>query len=327
LHDIHAMIDRADQIDAEAKDLAKRIFACVADAEAKVHGTTPEKVHFHEVGAVDSIADIVGTAVGVTSLGIEAAVASPVPTGTGFIEIAHGRVSVPAPATAEILYGVPLAECEIEAELTTPTGAAIVKTMAGRFGGLPTMTIDSVGYGAGSKDLDEQANVLRILLGESNDEAMASASLIESDRVVVLETNIDDSTPQQVADCAERLLSAGALDVFQSPCTMKKGRSGILLSVIAPGSRVGLLEQIIFEHSSSIGIRRHTVDRHKLPRTTETVETRFGPIRGKVVTMPSGQRRFAMEDDDARELATSNNTTAISVRRVAADAWERQSRS
>jgi uncharacterized protein (TIGR00299 family) protein len=322
LHHITEMIERADEVDPAAKEIAHRIFRHLAEAEAKVHGTTIEKVHFHEVGAIDSIADIVGTAVAIHALGIDSIVASPVPTGTGEITIAHGRVSVPAPATAELLCGIPIAASDVSAELTTPTGAAILKACARGFGSLPSMIIEAVGYGAGSKDLEGQANVLRVLLGDADEAGETLGSRVESDRVVAMETNIDDSTPEQLADCASRLLVAGALDVFQTPCTMKKGRAGVLLTVVAPSSRVGLLEEIIFEHSTSIGIRRHTLDRHKLPRHSQSVETKYGPVRGKVSRLPGGQSRFSIEDDDARSLATQNQTTAAEIRKVAAEAWE-----
>ncbi|QDT09805.1 nickel pincer cofactor biosynthesis protein LarC [Planctomycetes bacterium K23_9] len=321
LHHITEMIDRADQIDSSAKALAKRIFHQVAIAEAKVHGSTIEKVHFHEVGAIDSIADIVGTAVAMTQLGIESTISSPIPTGTGTVTIAHGKVSIPAPATAEILRGVPIAPCDIAAELTTPTGAAIIKATATGFGSLPAMTIDAVGYGAGTMDLDGQANVLRVLLGEIADDQITAATKVESDRVVVLETNLDDSTPEQLADCAQRLIDAGALDVFQTAATMKKGRSGVVLSVIASADRVGLMEQLIFQHSTSIGIRRQTMDRHKLSRRSETLATEFGDVKTKVVTLPDGQERMSVEDDDARRLATESSTTADAVRKAAMLAW------
>ncbi|MCL4148647.1 UNVERIFIED_CONTAM: hypothetical protein GTU68_003596 [Idotea baltica] len=309
LHHITEMIDRADQIDSSAKALAKRIFHQVAIAEAKVHGSTIEKVHFHEVGAIDSIADIVGTAVAMTQLGIESTISSPIPTGTGTVTIAHGKVSIPAPATAEILRGVPIAPCDIAAELTTPTGAAIIKATATGFGSLPAMTIDAVGYGAGTMDLDGQANVLRVLLGEIADDQITAATKVESDRVV------------QLADCAQRLIDAGALDVFQTAATMKKGRSGVVLSVIASADRVGLMEQLIFQHSTSIGIRRQTMDRHKLSRRSETLTTEFGDVKTKVVTLPDGQERMSVEDDDARRLATESSTTADAVRKAAMLAW------
>jgi len=321
LHHITEMIDRATEVAPEAKAIAHRIFHQVAHAEAKVHGSTLEKVHFHEVGAIDSIADIVGSAVGMHALGIDTVVASPVPTGTGEITIAHGRVSVPAPATAELLTGIPLRSSDIPAELTTPTGAAILKACCAGFGPLPSMTIQSVGYGAGTMDLEAQANVLRIILGETNEASATLGDQIESDRIVVLESNLDDSTPEQLADCASRLLAAGALDVYQTPCTMKKGRAGVMLTAMAPSTQVAALETIIFEHSTAIGIRRHAVDRHKLKRQSMVVETELGPVRGKSIQLPSGEIRFTVEDDDARSVATSHQTTADHIRRIAMAAF------
>ncbi len=323
LHQITDMIDRASEIPDRAKELARRIFTRLGEAEAKVHGTTLEKVHFHEVGAIDSIADIVGSAVAMEMLGIETVVASAVPTGSGTVTIAHGRVAIPAPATAELLRGMPVAPSEQAAELTTPTGAAILRATATSFGPLPAMELRAVGYGAGTKDFDDQANVLRVLLGEPR-RAEEPAGGPESDQVVVLETNIDDSTPEQLADCVDRLFDNGALDVFQIPCLMKKGRAGILLSVITSRSRVGLLERVIFEHSTSIGIRRHLADRHKLLREAVTVETKFGPVRGKLVRLPAGGPRFSVEDDDARAVAASVGVTTQAVREAAWDAWRRQ---
>jgi uncharacterized protein (TIGR00299 family) protein len=323
LHHLREMIERATEVSAPAKELAVRIFTQLAEAEAKVHGTTIEKVHFHEVGAIDSIADIVGSAVALCTLGIEQLVASPVPTGTGTITIAHGKVSIPAPATAELLRGVPVAQSDVEGELTTPTGAAILKACAERFGAMPSMTVEGVGYGAGTRDLPGQANVLRVLLGTAPQES-GPAGFIESDQATVLETNLDDATPEQLADCADRLLAAGALDVFQTPCMMKKGRVGVVLSAIVPSPRVPLMEQILFEHSTSIGIRRYRVDRHKLIRESTIVETKFGPVRGKLIMLPSGRRRFAVEDDDARAIARQHQTNAEAVRREASSVFEKQ---
>lgn len=320
LHHITEMIERAEELTDSAKDLARRIFTRLAEAEANVHDSTLEKVHFHEVGAIDSIADIVGSAVAMDLLGIETVAASAVPTGGGTVSIAHGRVSIPAPATAELLRGVPLAPSDITAELTTPTGAAILRATASSFGPLPPMQLHSVGYGAGTKDFDDQPNVLRVLLGDTSTPEAAPPG-IESDLVVVLETNIDDSTPEQLADCVDRLFSRGALDVFQIPCVMKKGRSGVLLSVITSTSRVGLMEQVIFEHSTSIGIRRYPADRHKLPRKAVTVETKFGPVRGKLILLPNGSPRFSVEDTDAREVAASAGVSAQVVREAAWEAW------
>lgn len=314
LHHITEMIDRATRLPEKAKDLAHEIFLRVAEAEAKVHGSTLQKVHFHEVGAIDSIADIVGTAYALDQLGIEQIYASPVPTGFGTVTIAHGRVSIPAPATAEILRGVPLAESDIEAELTTPTGAAILKATAVAFGPLPAMQIEKVGYGAGTRDLDQQANVLRVLIGQSP-ETPTSVDKIETDHAVMLETNLDDCSPEQLADCVARLFDAGALDVYQTTCVMKKGRVGTQLSVLTSSPRVGLMEQIIFEHSSAIGIRRYPVHRHKLPREHRTLETKFGPIRVKIVTLPNGNTRLKVEDDDAKEVANREGVSSEAIRR------------
>lgn len=314
LHHITDMIDGATEISPAAKTLAKKIFQEVAVAEAKVHGSTLEKVHFHEVGAIDSIADIVGAAVALVSLDIDQVQSSPVPTGTGSITIAHGKVSIPAPATAEILKGVPIAACDVEAELTTPTGAAILKAQATRFGSLPAMTIDAIGFGAGTKDLPSQANVLRVLIGTVSG---SDAKTVHSDQVVLLETNIDDCTAEQLASAADRLMAAGALDVFQTPCVMKKGRSGVLFSVLAPTHAVDALESLLFTATSTIGIRRQTLERHKLDRKDSTVETKFGKITGKTVMLPSGEERFKPDHDVVEQIAIQQDVSAIEVRLAA----------
>ncbi|OYP32308.1 nickel pincer cofactor biosynthesis protein LarC [Rhodopirellula sp. MGV] len=318
LHHIHDMIDGAGEIDAEAKSLAKRIFGHVAVAEAKVHGTTLQKVHFHEVGAIDSIADIVGVSIAITSLGIRSALASPVPTGTGTITIDHGTVSVPAPATAEILRGIPIASSTIARELTTPTGAAILKELCVGFGPVPDMTIEAIGYGAGTMDLDGQPNILRVLVGECGTQpSLQTHQSLQHDHVVVLETNLDDATGEQIANCSQRLLQAGALDVTQTACTMKKGRSGILLSVIAQPDRLGLMEELIFRHTSAIGVRRRIAERDILPRRNVSIETPLGRIAAKVVRLPNGDERMKVESDDAYRLAEENGLTCQDIRQIA----------
>ncbi|GAA5511169.1 nickel pincer cofactor biosynthesis protein LarC [Novipirellula caenicola] len=327
LHHITEMIDRADAIAPEAKQLAHKIFLELAKAEAKVHGSTIEKVHFHEVGAIDSIADIVGTAVAMTQLGIDSVEASPVPTGSGTITIAHGRVAIPAPATAELLKGIPIATSDVQAELTTPTGAAILKATATRFGSIPSMSTIAVGYGAGTKDLEAQANILKVMLGERTGQTASSQETardypLETDQVVVLETNIDDASPQSLAFCADRLFDAGALDVFQTPCVMKKGRLGVVLTTVCDAEHVAQLESILFTHTSSIGIRRHTSNRRKLVRRSETVSTEFGAVRGKVVIVPGGSERFAVEDDDAVAMAKQHSVDVNQVRAAAQSAWK-----
>lgn len=320
LHHITDMIDGAAEISDQAKSLAKRIFGHVAVAEAKVHGTTLEKVHFHEVGAIDSIADIVGAAVAVCDLGISEAMAAPVPTGTGSVTIAHGRVSVPAPATAEILRGIPIAPCSIARELTTPTGAAILRELCSHFGPLPSMVVDAIGYGAGDMDLDEQANMLRVLVGQRHAANSASGAATIHDSVVVLETNLDDATGEQIADCASRLLQAGALDVTQTACTMKKGRSGVILSVIASPDQADQMERLLFQHTTTLGIRRRAASRVVLPRQSVKIETELGQVSAKLVLLPDGQKRIKVEDDDARRLASDHDTDTQTVRQAAATA-------
>ena len=199
LHHITEMIERS-CLTAAQQDLATRIFTRLGEAEAKVHGTTLEKVHFHEVGAVDSIADIVGCAIGWDLLGVERIVCSPIPTGQGSVHIAHGRVSVPAPATAELLRGVPLAASTVDAELTTPTGAAIVATVVDQFGGVPALRVEAIGYGAGTRDLDDRPNVLRLLVGSSDERP--DASTWDEDPVWILETNLDDIPGEWIGYCA-----------------------------------------------------------------------------------------------------------------------------
>lgn len=313
LHHIHDMIDGASEVNETAKELAKSIFQEVAVAEAKVHGSTLQKVHFHEVGAIDSIADIVGTAVAMDSLGIDQVQSSSVPTGHGTITIAHGKVSVPAPATAEILKDVPLMHSDVEAELTTPTGAAILKATATRFGSIPAMKIDSIGFGAGTIDLPDQANVLRVVIGQLA-EPSANDSIVEKDQVFLVEANIDDCSAEQLADCVSRLFDAGALDAYQTPCIMKKGRSGVIVSALVSPSKVEAIETVLFESSSTIGLRRQVVSRSKLPRTEELVQSNFGPVKGKRVTLPSGKTRFKPEFDELSRLASENDVSLSEVR-------------
>lgn len=328
LHHIEAMIDAGSELTPGARELAKRIFLLIGQAEAKMHNTTLQKVHFHEVGAIDSIADIVGAAIGFDFLGIDRCEASPVPTGCGSVKIAHGVVSIPAPATAELLCGIPIAASNIERELTTPTGAAILKALVSRFGPLPSMRLEAVGYGAGTMDLPEQANVLRIALGqcEADDDPRTTADAIPSefDHVAVLETNIDDSAPEDLAHCAARLLEAGALDVYQTPCVMKKGRSGVQLTVVCAPSRAVLMEHILLSETTTIGVRRHSASRRKLIRHSITLETAYGALQVKVARLAAGQQRMMVEYEDARDAAEKWNISMHQVRQAAAAAWAAQ---
>ena len=316
LHHIVEMIDEA-QLPTEATALAKAIFQRVGEAEAHVHGVDLRKVHFHEVGAIDSIADIVGCAIGFTELGIDQVVCSPIPTGTGTIEIAHGAVSVPAPATAELLRGVPLKECDLPYELTTPTGAAIATTMASSFGGLPAMQIESIGYGAGSRDMPEQANVLRLLVATED----RADQRIGRDQVVVFETNLDDLSPEIASYACERFLAAGGLDAFTTPVTMKKGRSAIALTLLCRAEDEARLAAMIFDEIPTLGIRVDRRDRYVLPRRSEEVESPWGPVKVKVATLPNGQERGVPEYESCRQIATTHQIPLRDVYQAALHGW------
>jgi len=314
LGQIVAMIDQGRLSDRQ-KDLARRIFTRLAEAEATVHGTTVEEVHFHEVGAVDSIADVVGSAVGWDLLGVERIVASPVPTGTGKVRIDHGLCSVPAPAVAELLRGVPLAESSIPHELTTPTGAAILTTLVDSFGALPSMTIRQIGCGAGQRELDEQANVLRLYVGESAEGG-------GGERVWVVETNLDDISGELVGYCTTRLWEAGALDVYTAAIQMKKNRPGVKLSVICRGADVEAVEAVLFGETTTLGVRRWPVSRHVLVRRPHWVRTAWGPVEGKVGWLSGGPPRFAPEFESCRAIASERGVPLRTVYEAAQKAFD-----
>jgi uncharacterized protein (TIGR00299 family) protein len=318
VHHITDMIERS-TLSERQKDLAKRIFVRLGEAEAKVHGTTIRKVHFHEVGAVDSIADIVGSAIAWDLLGADRVVCSPVPTGRGFIEIAHGRTSVPAPATAELLTGIPIAPSDVEAELTTPTGAAIVATLAQSFGPVPPMTIERIGYGAGQRELESQPNLLRLLVGEAADQAG------DIEQLWIVETNLDDAPGELVGYCAERLWQAGALDVYTTPIQMKKNRPGVLLSVLCGRLDVERVESVMFQETTTLGVRRWPVSRRKLERRVQTVETPWGAIEGKLAIVPGRAPVFSPEYEACRRVAVAQSVPLREVMETAARAFEEKS--
>jgi len=259
------------------RELALAIFRKLAEAEAAVHGMPIEKVHFHEVGALDSIADIAGTAVAIDLLGLERITCRSVPPGSGTVKCAHGLMPVPAPATAMLLKGMPLAKAPVTGELVTPTGAAILATLVNEFTDQPPMTIERIGCGAGKRDPWEQPNILRVFLGRSKSDATSDVS----DVVTVLETNLDDVSAEVVGYCTETLFAAGALDVFTIPIQMKKNRPGVLMSVIATAESVAKIEAILFRETGTFGIRKHTATRSKLNRQSIVVQTVWGPVQAK----------------------------------------------
>jgi pyridinium-3,5-bisthiocarboxylic acid mononucleotide nickel chelatase len=313
LHHIAAMIDSS-VLTARQKDLAHRIFRRLAEAEAKVHGSTIEKVHFHEVGAVDSIADIVGAAIGWDLLGVDRVVCSAVPTGCGFVEIAHGRCAIPAPATGELLKGIPLAESKVLCELTTPTGAAILATLVDSFGPLPAMKINRIGYGAGQKDLEEQANLLRVLVGETSDE-------VADEHLWVLETNLDDISGELIGHTIARLWDAGALDVYTTAIQMKKNRPGVMLSVLCQADRAAAAEAILFRETTTLGVRRWLVQRHRLRRQVHRVETPWGPIEGVLAWLDERSTRFSPEFEACRRAAEQHGVPLKAVFDAAQQAY------
>ena len=313
LHHIEAMIDKA-SITPRQAELAKRIFRKIGEAEAKVHGVDVAKIHFHEVGAADSIVDIVGAAVGLDLLGVERFEASPIPPGRGWVKAAHGKMPLPAPATAELLKGVPLAESTVEMELTTPTGAAIVTTVAEAFGPLPPMTIEAIGLGAGTKDLPGQANILRLFVGQMDTPG-------SSDRVWVLETNLDDLPGEVVGHATTLLMAAGALDTFLTPIQMKKNRPGVMVTVLCDRSQIPAMETILFRETTTLGIRRYEVGRHKLKRQAAEVSTPFGTVKGKLGWLDGRPPTFSPEYEDCARVANAQGVPLRDVYNAAHAAY------
>jgi len=278
------------------KEKSGRIFKRMAAAEAKVHGTIPDKIHFHEVGAVDAVVDIVGSVIGLDLLGITQIITSSINVGSGTVQTAHGIFPIPAPATAELLKGIPFYQSSLQFELATPTGAAIISTLSNSFGILPAMKVDRIAYGAGDKDFSDRPNVLRLMIGEL-------AANYEEDRSIVIETNIDDMSPQVYDYIIERLMDQGAQDVSLSPIIMKKGRPAILLSVLTDRSKADALLDIIFRETTSIGVRILEVGRKKLRRDIKEVDTVYGRVRVKVSKHGNEILTITPEYDDCRRIA------------------------
>jgi uncharacterized protein (TIGR00299 family) protein len=295
LLEIEAILARG-SLSAAQRDLALRIFRRLAEAEAAAHGMPLDKVHFHEVGALDSIADIAGAAIGLDLLGVERFTSRPVPTGSGMVKCAHGMMPIPTPGTAALLKGVPLAPSSIKAELTTPTGAAILTTVVQEWTEAPAMTIEQLGHGAGRREFVDQPNLLRLFVGTTQTPA-------DRDRVWVLETNLDDLPAEVIGYCYDLLLAAGALDVFSTPIFMKKNRPAVMLSVLAPEAALPALEEILFRETTTFGIRRYPVSRRKLERRICTVATRWGPVQGKLGWLSSRPPVFSPEYEACAKVA------------------------
>jgi uncharacterized protein (TIGR00299 family) protein len=306
LSHIVKLIDDAGAIPDRAKHNARAVFQKLGEAEAAVHQVPLEKVHFHEVGASDSIADIVGACVAFDLLDVDAIVCSPVNVGSGTVQTDHGVLPVPAPATAHLLTNAPVYARGPAVELTTPTGAAVAATLACRFGVLPSLRVTHTGYGAGDRDFPEHANVLRVLLGQPTGAQEVLA-------VSVVEANIDDLNPQVMAYAMERLLECGALDVTVQPLIMKKGRPGNLLRVIAKTEDREALAQLIFAETSTLGLRIYPAERRVQARTWTDVETPWGKVRMKV----SAEGYYAPEYEDCRKLALASG---VALQHIIAEA-------
>ena len=303
LTEIREIIGKA-AISDSAKKTAVAIFEALGTAEAKIHATSIEKVHFHEVGAVDAMVDIVCASVGAEALGVDEIVCSPLNVGGGSVKCAHGTFPVPAPATVELLRDAPVYSSGVQAELVTPTGAAIVKGLAKRFAAFPEMQIKKSGYGAGTREFPGLPNVVRLTIGES---ASKSAAKTESDTVAVLEANLDDLNPQVFGYVMDRLLEEGALDVFGMPVQMKKNRPGTLLTVLCKPEDASKLSHLIFTETTTLGVRRRDEVRETLARRWENVRTQWGEVRIKIASMNGTVTNYAPEYEDCRRIATEHH--------------------
>src|SRR4030042_5276553 len=316
LKDALALIDQS-TLAEDVKRLSMQIFTRLGEAEAKVHNQTLSTVHFHEIGAVDTFIDIVGAVVGMKMLGIKKISCSPLNIGKGMVQGAHGMLPIPAPITAELLKGVPVYATDIEGELTTPTGAAIITSIAADFGNLPLLTIENTGYGAGKLEL-EIPNLLRLWVGEMKEHPEDYIT----ENVTVIETAIDDMNPQFYDHIMKSLLDSGALDVFLTPVQMKKNRPGVALSIITRREQVEKLLGILFEESTTLGVRIAETHRLSLPRSIHLIKTKFGEIRIKVARKGDTIVNVAPEYDDCRKAAIAHQVAISQVYTEAQRAWK-----
>ena len=316
LPEIKRIIDAAAIPDA-AKSNAQAVFQRLAEAESKVHGIAVEQVHFHEVGAADAIVDIVCACAGLAAMGVQRVVSSPIPVGSGTVTCAHGVIPIPAPATAELLRGVPIAASDDARELTTPTGAAIITTLARDYGPLPNLTLSTLGYGAGTREVPNRPNLLRVLLGESSIQSGA-----EGDVITTLEANLDDMTGQALGYACQQLLDAGALDAYVMPIIMKKGRPGHLLTVLCRPQDAEDLEAVVFKQTTTLGLRRSDSLRARLARSVAEVTTRFGAIRVKVGRHSGRVVQVWPEYEDCAAAARSAGVSLQEVQHEALRAWK-----
>lgn len=308
LSDIFKLLDDSD-LDAEVRDTAKRVFDRLAEAEAKVHNTTKANVHLHEVSGIDSIVDIVGSVIGLAHLEVDAVYASPLSLGRGFVRCAHGLMPVPVPGTMELLQGIPIQQTDIPKELVTPTGAALITTLSQEFGVMPQMRLDRVGYGAGTRDLEQRPNLLRLCLGEktSDSESQTTHHPAETDSVDIIETNVDDMSPEITGYVTTQLFANGALDVFLTPTFMKKGRPATQITVLCPTARRDKLVELLLTETTTFGVRFSSADRIKLRREFIRVETQWGSVQAKCGYLNGTLIKTVPEYEDCKRLAEENN--------------------
>ncbi|HTR82406.1 MAG TPA: nickel pincer cofactor biosynthesis protein LarC [Bacteroidota bacterium] len=305
LKDILALIERS-TLGKRVQERASKIFTVIGDAEAKIHNTTPEKVHFHEVGAVDSIVDIVGASIGLEYFGVEAVYSSPVKLGSGgFVETQHGKMPIPTPATVEILRDYPTQLTDIPSELTTPTGAGIIKALSSGLLSMEGLHIRSIGYGTGSRDIAQVPNLLRVFIGTIE-------SAHHYDELVTVETNIDNMNPEIFPFVLERLLGNGAHDAFLIPVIMKKGRPGIVLSVLVNRGKLDEVLKIVFAETTTLGVRVQPVERRKVQRSARIVKTSFGEMKVKVIGV-DGAERLSPEFEECKRIALEKNIPLVDV--------------
>jgi uncharacterized protein (TIGR00299 family) protein len=335
LSDIFSIID-ASQLQSNLCDKVKQIFDRLAEAEAKVHNKEKSKVHLHEVSGIDSIVDIVGSVIGLDLLGIEKVYASPISLGRGFVRCAHGMMPVPVPGTMELLQGIPIRQTDIRKELVTPTGAAIITTVAGDFGVMPNMTMETIGYGAGTRDLESQPNLLRICIGKRNPSSNSSnnngtiadnseshspdndkVNLSFNDNIEVIETNVDDMTPEIYGYVMDKLFEKGALDVFFTPILMKKGRPAIQISVLSPSNVRDMLIRVLLTETTTFGVRIYNADRIILDRDYIEVNTEWGPVRAKRGYLNGMLIKTVPEYEDCKTIAEENAVPLQSVYQAA----------
>ena len=311
LSDVLELIHAGD-LPEEVAQGASRAFEALARAEAKVHQTDPDSIHFHEVGAVDAVCDIVGASAGFHRLGLDRVLCSRVALGGGRTQAAHGNLPVPAPATVELLKGFPTSGGPVDVELTTPTGAALLATFASPVTAWPSMEIDTIGYGAGGQELDTHPNCLRLAVGTGE----TPTGNDTSDWVWELQANLDDMTGEELSYCADKLRSRGALDVYTIPIQMKKGRPAILIGVLCPPARLRELEDLLWRHSTTLGIRRCLKQRSCLKRGIESVDTPWGPVRVKIAYRDSSVLRREPEYEDCRQVADKHDVALRDVYRL-----------